>query len=615
MVQRGLGWLVIAALVLAACGDSAARRRARVQKLRPTGVQQQGQPEPDEPTAGPRPTEMRTWRVRVYAGPDYRAQTLRWKAKLDKLIERANEVTRRGFAVELEVVDARAWDRTGTTDDLFGVLEDLARLDPGDDVDLVIGLITALPQVSTSLHDLGAARVLGKHMVLRGMNDAAERSLLAKATGASEDAVEKLYQERRAHKELVVFLHEWAHTLGGIHVRDETLVMYPSYTHKQASFSPHNVQIMLIAIAYRDDPGKLYPALTEWLEGNAWSGFIQDEYAAYLAYVKQGPRASGETAIALSADVAQSGKRSFAKAVELLREGKAAEAWRLLQPLTEHYEQEPAINVFACLATTKARGLEYPAEKLCARAAALAPDDPAPLLAIAAAYGDDERALPAVREAQARLERAPPSDERARYALEVAQFYRGRDLVTWLEQAVALLPADRADKLAAWAAQTRARYALPPPPDSARFGIGPASEPDYLARVKAVFQAGYAGDLALAKKLATEGLAAYRDAPGFHVALCDMEMRKRRYAAARKHCDRALAGYDGSSWAHYLTGAIAWHDKKYGVATMHFERAIELDPEMKAAWKQLEREYERAGAIDKRDELRARYRDRFGASL
>jgi len=50
------------------------------------------------------------------------------------------------------------------------MLVELARLDPGLDVDWVVGLVSPLPLVSMSFHDLGWAEVPGRHFVLRGMS-------------------------------------------------------------------------------------------------------------------------------------------------------------------------------------------------------------------------------------------------------------------------------------------------------------------------------------------------------------------------------------------------------------------------------------------------------------
>ena len=72
-----------------------------------------------------------------------------------------------------------------------------------------------------SFHDLGCARVLGRHFVLRGMTSIAElqdfNRLFPKL---DNDEREALYGRRKTHKELSIFLHEWAHTLGALHVQD-----------------------------------------------------------------------------------------------------------------------------------------------------------------------------------------------------------------------------------------------------------------------------------------------------------------------------------------------------------------------------------------------------------
>ena len=82
--------------------------------------------------------------------------------------------------------------------------------------------MTPLHGVATSVHSIGWADYLSRHFVLRGMDDeqefrAFEREFkLISARGARSGST----RDRKAHKEVVVFLHEWGHTLGLIHHED-----------------------------------------------------------------------------------------------------------------------------------------------------------------------------------------------------------------------------------------------------------------------------------------------------------------------------------------------------------------------------------------------------------
>ena len=138
----------------------------------------------------------------------------------------------------------RDWDRGHSGAPLSDkVLDELFALDDGKEVDLVVGLVTPLHGVATSAHSVGFAAYLSRHFVLRGMDD--EQEFLAferefKLISAEER--QRLYTDRKAHKEVVVFLHEWGHTLGLIHHEDRRVIMNPAYDPEQTQFSDFDKQ-------------------------------------------------------------------------------------------------------------------------------------------------------------------------------------------------------------------------------------------------------------------------------------------------------------------------------------------------------------------------------------
>ena len=84
----------------------------------------------------------------------------------------------------------------------------------------VIGLI-APAQVSTpSFHERGIARVLGKHIVLRGVDDTVEQRALEKQLrGLRGEEREESQRQRIRHLFATLLLHEVGHALGAAHTR------------------------------------------------------------------------------------------------------------------------------------------------------------------------------------------------------------------------------------------------------------------------------------------------------------------------------------------------------------------------------------------------------------
>ncbi|HEX9102295.1 MAG TPA: hypothetical protein VF997_08835, partial [Polyangia bacterium] len=206
--------------------------------------------------SGERAPAARTVRVRVWAAADYRRQTVEWQSRFRRIVDRVNALCRSWPAVRFEIVDVRNWERDSHERSMAALVDDLTAADAGDDVDLVVGLVAALPVFPGAIENIGMARFFSKHMVMRGLHDLAEYDELRREfetlTDRERDA---LLASRKVHKEQVIFLHEWAHTLGIIHVRRPSGVMSPAYDSSQLGFDETEARLVELALRHRAEDG------------------------------------------------------------------------------------------------------------------------------------------------------------------------------------------------------------------------------------------------------------------------------------------------------------------------------------------------------------------------
>jgi hypothetical protein len=195
-----------------------------------------------------RPPPSTTFHVRAWADDDFRRRP-GWRAHIESVVARASAYTQASFGAALEV-DIQIWKRSGGS--LSESLAELEKEDPGADVGWVVGFVGPAGAVTSDMHEIGRAEPFSKWLVLRSMNDADEiRELRARGGRAASRAAEATLSARMQHKELVVFLHEWAHTLGHPHEVDDTKVMNPTYSRMALTFSPAGVELLRASLASR----------------------------------------------------------------------------------------------------------------------------------------------------------------------------------------------------------------------------------------------------------------------------------------------------------------------------------------------------------------------------
>jgi hypothetical protein len=205
----------------------------------------------------PAGTSPRVLRLRFYADGDYRSAGPNWQDRVRGLVAELNQLLTPAFGVRFEAEAFRRWDRRPGAGALPALLDELEAMDRGDDVDWVVGLVSALPMVSQSFHDLGVARVPGRHLLVRGASSIAELEQLRQAFPTLQQAErELLYSRRKSHKERAIFLHEWAHTLALGHTDRGTHIMSPGYSSRTSLLDEKECERIASALGKRPSPAR-----------------------------------------------------------------------------------------------------------------------------------------------------------------------------------------------------------------------------------------------------------------------------------------------------------------------------------------------------------------------
>jgi hypothetical protein len=197
----------------------------------------------------------RVLKFRFYADPDFRGLTPAWKIKTKAWLSQLTRMIQPALAVQFEAESLRSWDRQSALGGLADALAALAKQDPGTDVDFVVGLVGALPAVTDDFHLLGMAHPPRHHFVLRAMGNVDDARRVYRMLEKSDtNRKEDLYARRVQHKELAIFLHEWAHALGVPHTGCGSNIMCPTYTPGQSGFPPRVLEYLDQAISRPDGP-------------------------------------------------------------------------------------------------------------------------------------------------------------------------------------------------------------------------------------------------------------------------------------------------------------------------------------------------------------------------
>jgi hypothetical protein len=192
--------------------------------------------------------------------------------------------------------------------------------------------------------------VLGRHIVLRTMDDVAELRALEGFDTLDPAERSRLYQQRKRHKETTVLLHEIGHTLGALHTREPLELMYPTYDNDMQAFAPANIELMGYVADYfatdegaRDDKA-VVQRLIDCLERTESPVWVEQERQEQLAQLEQFMTKSAPSAPpagpSLAATNAPAPKTAPAEDLSALSEADRARYAGLDQAFDENRLQE-----------------------------------------------------------------------------------------------------------------------------------------------------------------------------------------------------------------------------------------------------------------------------------
>ncbi len=584
-------------------------QRDYAQRLRPVQLGGQTTPVPTHPP-------VQTRRVRVYADEDYQVQAGDWQARVLAQVQRANQALLTDLAVVLEVESLRAWPREDRGRSLETALAQLEALDPGTDVDWVVGLVSSSRVFSASHHDLGVARLFGRHFVLRGMDSPAEAQQLSRVLDKLPvDERLALFRARRLHKETAVFLHEWAHTLGAFHDRTVDWLMSRTYDEHQALFSEATVGLLRVGLAHRDrasDPegrklwAEAYRGHVHAHASPDWHPQSKEEALKDVAQMLEG-QGGGQ-----GARLSEAERLRFNEAVRTFNAGQFDEADAQLSPLVTAHPAHADLQELGCLVAHRRAPKAQQTLTRCATAASLPSARPQAHLVLAHARldaADTQGALAELSRAQAKLAAGGADAHGWVYLASLGRQALAPHIV---EAAVQRVPMhEEAPNLSDWAVRLRRWAAVP----RGAAGMTPEQEPHVIAAVLAAEEALRANKKGPARAQRDLLRADYKDAAATRLVDCMLALHEGRRDAARSACQAAVAKDPEAVMAVHALGQLLLMDRNPALAKRRFARVLELAPHMESGWVNLAQALRTLGETAALADLERRFQARFGRRL
>lgn len=191
-------------------------------------------------------------KIRACATPHYEGALVDGKAQFEQAISDANPTLAHDLSMRLELSGYRVWSNAVADDDLAYLIEQIRQEDAATDIDWVVVLASPRQMVATSADQLGVGLMLGRHLAIRAMSDAAEFDWIEKRFNElSEEEKRRLYAARKRHKAAAVLLREIGHTLGMPHELDSRSMMSATYSSDAKAFGAHAARLGQRALELR----------------------------------------------------------------------------------------------------------------------------------------------------------------------------------------------------------------------------------------------------------------------------------------------------------------------------------------------------------------------------
>jgi hypothetical protein len=311
----------------------------------------------------PAPPTKRVWHVRFRPNQKYLAQTVDAPKQLEDLLADASNILEPMLGLRLEEERIVPWE-LDSDDDLRAVLGELRTAERADDVDLVVGLVGALPHQTESLHEAGMAALLGKHVVLRAASRGGELDAIDRTfdqLSAEERAA--ILKQRKRHRALAVFLHEVGHCLGALHETDPRSIMNRTYSPKQAQLDTSTISLMQLALDSGDrvSVARAQLELLRTSTANAWLATERDAQIVSLSAVIDAARTATTVRPAARPaapprdplpDLSPDDKNHFFRALQLFQHGIVGPAYAEGKPLFAAYPRSIPVQELRCQIAT-----------------------------------------------------------------------------------------------------------------------------------------------------------------------------------------------------------------------------------------------------------------------
>jgi tetratricopeptide (TPR) repeat protein len=586
--RAGAATLALALGLLAGCRTTEDMQRDYAQTLTPKRV--------DAPVVADNeaPKQIREYKIRAYADSDYQRQSLNWSEGIDAQITRANRVLEAQFGVRLVLKEVKRWSRSGQADSIDGALAQLVALDSAEDVDWVVGFVSSLEVFAATQEQLGRAEIPGHHLVLRGMFSLAEvEALNATLDRLSPQERDNVTRERRLHKQTVVLLHEWAHTLGAFHERSSEWIMSPIYDAKQTSFSPESVHLLLASLGTwnaTDPGGRLTWAKTYREEVTHFPPGAADE--ASLAEALNYSEALLAHRNTASPPAMAASPQNSASAKPQRRPDTLLERCYLMQSRSPRASE----TLSACRQATTELGASSESLLLLGR--------------VLIARKEISEAVSILERAELQLSTFGAADTDTWVYL--AQLFDRADTCTGAERAAkraALDPA--AVQVVKDCIHQRRSVALPIDVK----GVPLEREHAYVEAVQRAQRDVDGGRLQRARAQAQELDKTFPGSPGSALINCLSDGHENSPVRVKASCTGASAAAPEAFAPWLLLGVAATTERRWDDARSLFLRAIELDEGVIEAWRRLATVYSHLGDASALAELKSRYHARFGGLL